>query len=239
MNTALQETTNQELPAFVNMFKCLLCFDAWWRRYDCHTPSLLTPCIYDFETILRLDQRTPMQRIIWTYKHPVRPSHICNGGSLQSSSSSIQQANFGHVGRGNRYWAHEFPACVIRIHVAKLWQSNRFLFFRCHPSFQSDGAMYNWIWADFHGRVYLCRLAPVVVSTDDAANTNDRFKLVVQCTTCATDINLVLSTEWLWSSKYHVIVPSDVKLPWFLVSIKEDTSKILETLPIEEWHKAL
>ena len=110
--------------------------------------------------------------------------------------------------------------------------------FRCHPSFQSDGAMYDWMRADFQGTVYPCRLAAVVVSTDDDVNTNDRLKLVVQRTTCATGINSVLFTEWLWSSEYHVIVPSDVQSPCFVVSIKEDTSKILETLPIEEWHKA-
>ena len=110
--------------------------------------------------------------------------------------------------------------------------------FRCHPSFQSDGDMYDWMRADFQGTVYPCRLAAVIVSTDDDVNANDRLKLVVQRTTCATGINFVFFTEWLWSNKYHVIVPSDVQSPCFVVSIKEDTSKILETLPIEEWHKA-
>jgi hypothetical protein len=110
--------------------------------------------------------------------------------------------------------------------------------FRCHPSFQSDGAMYDWMKADFRGTVYPCRLAAVIVSTDDDVNANDCLKLVVQRTTCATGINLVLFTEWLWSNKYNVIVPSNVQSPSFVVSIKEDTSKILETLPIEEWHKA-
>ncbi len=65
--------------------------------------------------------------------------------------------------------------------------------FRCHPSFQSNGAMYNWMRADFQGTVYPCRLAAVFVSTDVAVNTNDRLKLVVQCTTSATDVNLVFS----------------------------------------------
>jgi hypothetical protein len=106
--------------------------------------------------------------------------------------------------------------------------------FRCHPSFQSDRAMNDWNRADFQGTVYLCRLAAVVVSTDDAVNTNDRLKLVVQRTTYATCINSVLFKEWLWSRKYHVIVPSNVQSPCFVVSIKDDSSKVLETLPIEE-----
>jgi hypothetical protein len=32
LNTALQDNTNQELPEIVNMFDCLLCFDAWLSR---------------------------------------------------------------------------------------------------------------------------------------------------------------------------------------------------------------
>ena len=38
--------------------------------------------------------------------------------------------------------------------------------FRYHPSCQSDGAMYNWMKADFQGTVYPCLLAAVAVSTD-------------------------------------------------------------------------
>ena len=109
--------------------------------------------------------------------------------------------------------------------------------FRCHPDFQSDGALFDWMRAEFHGRVYPCRLAAVVVIHDDAINT-DRLELVVQRATQTTGINSVLLTEWLWSSEYHVILPSDVKSPCFVVSIKEDSSKILETLPIEDWHNA-
>ena len=109
--------------------------------------------------------------------------------------------------------------------------------FRCHPDFQSDGALFDWMRAEFHGRVYPCRLSAVVVIHDDAINT-DRLELVVQRATQTTGINSVLLTEWLWSSEYHVILPSDVKSPCFVVSIKEDLSKILETLPIEDWHNA-
>jgi hypothetical protein len=32
LNTALKDNTNQELPEIVNMFECLLCFDAWLNR---------------------------------------------------------------------------------------------------------------------------------------------------------------------------------------------------------------
>jgi hypothetical protein len=52
--------------------------------------------------------------------------------------------------------------------------------FRCHPSFQSDGAMDDWMRADFRGTVYPCSLAAVVVSTDESVNAFDRLKLVVQ-----------------------------------------------------------
>jgi hypothetical protein len=45
---------------------------------------------------------------------------------------------------------------------------------QCHPSFQSDGAIYDWMRADFRGAAYLCRLAAVVVSpTDESVNAND------------------------------------------------------------------
>ena len=99
--------------------------------------------------------------------------------------------------------------------------------------------MYDWMKADFQGKVYPCRLAAVVVvSTDELVNASERLKLVVQRATSATGINSVLFTEWLWSSKYHVIMPLNVQSPCFVVSIKDDSSKILETLPIEEWHKA-
>ncbi len=153
------------------------------------------------------------------------------------------------MGYRNGYCTHGSPVCVIQIFVGTVRLHNPVRFcsefrignniFRCHPSFQSDGDMYDWMRADFQGTVYPCRLAAVIVSTDDDVNANDRLKLVVQRTTCATGINSVLFTEWLWSNEYHVIVPSDVESPCFVVSIKEDTSKILETLPIEEWHKAL
>jgi hypothetical protein len=51
---------------------------------------------------------------------------------------------------------------------------------RCHLCFQSDGAMYNWMTADVQDTVYECRLAAVVVSTDELVNTNDGLNLVVQ-----------------------------------------------------------
>jgi hypothetical protein len=68
--------------------------------------------------------------------------------------------------------------------------------------------------ADFRGTMYPCRLAAVViVSTDELINASERFKLVMQRATSATGINLVLFTEWLWSSEYHVIMPSNVQSP--------------------------
>jgi hypothetical protein len=48
--------------------------------------------------------------------------------------------------------------------------------FRYHPSFQSDGAMYNWMKADFQGTVYPCLLAAVAVSTDDDVTTTHHLR---------------------------------------------------------------
>jgi hypothetical protein len=45
-----------------------------------------------------------------------------------------------------------------------------------------------------------------------------------------------LLTEWLWEEQDHVIDPNTIVGPCFVITIKADGSKVLETLPIEEWH---
>ena len=98
--------------------------------------------------------------------------------------------------------------------------------------------MYDLITVDFRGTVYPCRLAAVVVSTDESVNANDGSKLVVQrATTSARGINSVLFTEWLWSSEYHVIVPSNVKSPCFVVYIKDNSSKTWRHCPLKSGTK--
>ena len=82
----------------------------------------------------------------------------------------------------------------------------------------------------------MCRLATVIVMpTSDILHT-DKYHLVVQCTTkCATTKSVLLS-EWLWEEQCHIIDTSTIVGSCFVISIKADGSKVLETLPIEEWH---
>ena len=109
--------------------------------------------------------------------------------------------------------------------------------FRCHPCFQSDGPIYDWMKVKFDGDEIPCRLASVVILNNDITNL-DRYRLVVQRATTRTKIQSVLLTEWFWSPMYYVISTKDIIAPCFVISIKDDNSKIQETLAIEEWYKA-
>ena len=344
LNTALQDNTNQELPEIVNMFECLLCFDAWlnrptfWRLDDSSTekagyqasilkqmqmcksyvPSVkatawkfpkfheLLHIVDDIERFgapINYCAQRPESLLIQAAKKPGRRAQKRQQGvayelqaaqrlsysviidtmysrlwdnidSASANTTAKEQVNPQTPNTGRATFATvsrcDHPHIPFRKQIRIQWDTatdtarmdppfalSKFMLeqfgnpvrfcsefrignniFRCHPSFQSDGAMYDWMRADFEGTVYPCRLAAVIVSTDDDVITNDCLKLIVQRTTYTTGINSVLFTEWLWSNEYHVILPSDVQAPCFVVSIKEDTSKILETLPIEEWHKA-
>ena len=105
--------------------------------------------------------------------------------------------------------------------------------YRCHPCYQSDGPIYDWMKASFEGIVYPCRLAAVVVCDKDHT---EQWHLVVQRATKKTNVRSVLLTEWWWSPTYYAISPNAIVAPCFVISIKEDNSKILETLPIDEWY---
>ena len=107
--------------------------------------------------------------------------------------------------------------------------------YRCHPCYQSDGPIYDWMKALFDDIVYPCRLSAVVVCDNDQIE-SEQWHLVVQRATHETNVRSVLLTEWWWSPTYYVISPNDIVAPCFVISIKEDNSKILETLPIDEWH---
>ena len=107
--------------------------------------------------------------------------------------------------------------------------------YRCHPCYQSDGPIFDWMKANFDGTLYPCRLAAVVVSDTDLS-ASKQWYLVVQRATKQTNGNSVLLTEWLWSPTYYVISPNYIAAPCFVISIKEDNSKILEMLPIDEWY---
>ena len=82
-----------------------------------------------------------------------------------------------------------------------------------------------------------CRLAAVVISNAFASihNAAVEYKLVVQCTTKRTGVKSVLLTEWEWSAKYEVIDPDSIMAPWFVISIANDNSVVIEALPLEEW----
>ena len=107
--------------------------------------------------------------------------------------------------------------------------------FRCHPAYQSGGAIYDWMNVKFSDNsICPCRLAAVVV-LDDNPNNPERFRLVVQAAVKRSHIDSVLFTEWSWSSSYRSISPNTIDSPCFVISIKDDGSKILVTKPYDEW----
>ena len=64
---------------------------------------------------------------------------------------------------------------------------------------------------------------------------NSTYKLVVQACVKKTGIKSVILTEWEWDPAYHVVDPDSLHSSCFVVSIKPDSSKVLEVLPLEEW----
>ena len=107
--------------------------------------------------------------------------------------------------------------------------------FRCHPAYQSGGAVYDWMNVQFNDNsICPCRLAAVVV-LDDNPNNSERFALVVQAAIKRSHIDSVLFTEWSWSSTYITISPNAIDSPCFVISIKDDDSKVLVTKPYDEW----
>jgi hypothetical protein len=103
--------------------------------------------------------------------------------------------------------------------------------FRCHPNYQSNGPMYDWMFVLFEEGSFPCRLAIVVVTNDE----NEPFQLVIQSASRKTNKDSVLLSEWLWSDNFYAISPDTIEGPAFVVSIKDDNSKILATLPRNEW----
>jgi hypothetical protein len=92
--------------------------------------------------------------------------------------------------------------------------------------------------------VFRYRLAAVIVMPTSDILHPYKYRLVVQCTTecttqCTTECTTtksVLLTKWLWEEQYHIIDPNTIVGQCFVISIKADGSKVLETLPIEQWH---
>ena len=108
--------------------------------------------------------------------------------------------------------------------------------FRCHPCYQSDGPIYDWMIIDF-GKLgkFPCRLALVVV-VDSPQDPEEKYQLVVQSTT--EEIKQHESTllrEWKWSPTYHLVSCNTIVDPCFVISISHNSSKVLETKPYTEW----
>jgi Plavaka transposase len=103
--------------------------------------------------------------------------------------------------------------------------------FRCHPYYQSNGPINDWMLVMFEEGSFPCRLA-IVVMTDDES---DPIQLVVQSATRKTHADSVILSEWLWSDEFYVVSPDTIEGPAFVISIKDDNSKILVTLPYDQW----
>ena len=116
--------------------------------------------------------------------------------------------------------------------------------FRCHPAFQSDNPINDWMLVKFEitnrktkkvkEHNFPCRLAAVVIREIDDVN-DEPYHLIVQSTVKKTNVKSTLLTEWLWSDTFMVIFPSSIVGPCFVISIKDDMSKVLETLPLHKW----
>ena len=104
--------------------------------------------------------------------------------------------------------------------------------FRCHPCFQSDGPIYDWMKIRFEDKTYPSRLAAVVICKESPS---EPYQLVVQCTTQETGTKSVLLTEWFMSDTYYVVSPDAIDAPCFVIETTDDNSKVQETLPIEDW----
>ena len=114
------------------------------------------------------------------------------------------------------------------------------LVFRCHPNHMDCGPIYDWMRVLYDdGDTYPCRLAAIVVHEveDDESEGGEyqEYSLIVQCATERTGVKSALFTEWKWSPVYEVVQPSNIVSDCFVVSIKRDNSKILETLHYNRW----
>jgi hypothetical protein len=112
--------------------------------------------------------------------------------------------------------------------------------FRCHPCYQSDGPMYDWMLVHFDGYSdkFPCRLAAVVMNNDfDTSDPDSKpFKLIVQSTVAKVpEKSSVLLTQWTWSPKYYVIDTESIVGPCFVISIVDDDSVVLEALALDAW----
>ena len=104
--------------------------------------------------------------------------------------------------------------------------------FRCHPSYQSNYPMYDWMKVRFNTGSFPCRLAAVVICDNVP---DDPYRLVVQSTTKQTGVKSVLLTEWYMSDTYYVVYPESIKGSCFVIEHTTNNSKVHEVLSREKW----
>jgi hypothetical protein len=80
--------------------------------------------------------------------------------------------------------------------------------------------------------LYPCRLAAVVF--DDSTSAKE-VHLVVQSTTTHTLAKSTLFQEWNWSPDYISVCPNTIEAPCFVISLRDDNSRVLETLAQDKW----
>jgi hypothetical protein len=120
-----------------------------------------------------------------------------------------------------------------KVRCATEYVRDRFTF-RCHPCYQSDGPIYDWmkvIFDESPPTSYPCRLASVVV----LPNAAEPYQLVVQSATARTYKDSTLLTEWTFAKDFYVISPDAIEGPCFVITISPNGDKILETLSYDEW----
>ena len=102
--------------------------------------------------------------------------------------------------------------------------------FRCHPSYGSARPIFDWMIMKFDTGLFPCRLAAVVLhhSAPDHA-----VQLVVQSTTSRTPVKSTFFQEWNWSAEYITVSPNTIEAPCFVISIRDDNSRVLETFARE------
>ncbi len=74
----------------------------------------------------------------------------------------------------------------------------------------------------------------MAVVFDDSTSAKE-VHLVVHSTTTRTSTKSNLFQEWNWSPEYISVCPNTIEAPWFVISLRDDNSRVLETLARDKW----
>lgn len=109
------------------------------------------------------------------------------------------------------------------------------MIFRCHPNYQNGGPMYDWmqVYDRKKKTTYPALLQAVVVHNEKTPQ--EQYELVVQPVHRETKRDSVLFKEWEVIPCSVIIDPEQVVAPVFVISIKQDMSRVIETLAVEKW----